>query len=108
MILDDQLSVSSSTRGHPKTESRLNGDKAWKPEDKGSNEDTWPWIQVSFEQLTNVAGIATQGQGDGMMNEWVTEYRVQTSVDGNDWDMIENSDGNEVSTNGSLDITLFG
>ena len=74
-IEDSQLSASDATGGHPYTEARLHGIKAWKSDEP----DTW--IQVHFGQTTNVAAIATQGRHDGSNDEWVTRYRVEYSED---------------------------
>ena len=95
-IEDNQLMASSQTGGHPVTEARLNGNKAWKSEDESKDET--PWIQVSFPRFTYVAGIATQGKADGGKNEWVTEYNVFAYNKDNDtWEVMINSDEDTVS-----------
>ena len=100
IIQDSQLSASSHAGYHDETKARLNGVRGWRPAYDEKN--PMPWIQVSFRQLTDVAGIATQGQGDGRMDEWVTVYRVNITTDNNTWDRITNSTGSHVSTNSFL------
>eukprot|EP01083_Nonionella_stella_P172370 591421_1 len=59
-------------------------------EDKrGQNAHAWcgksngDFITVDLLQSYTVTGIATQGRGDA--EQWVTEYRIETSENGFDW-----------------------
>ena len=105
MIRDSQLSASSSvSSSYPASEARLNGPRAWIFNSRGFKVDCDSsvaekntWIQVTFGQPMNVAGIATQGGGRDLSKEsWVTEYRVKYSTGASAWLMITDSDGNDV------------
>ena len=94
IIRDDQMSASSETGGHKPEDGRLNGGKAWRPE--GTVSDVGEWIQVMFDSLVNVTAIATQGRnsddGGGGDNDWVTQYKVRYSNDGQIWNYITDAD----------------
>ena len=46
----------------------------------GAN-DTHPWFQVDFGIVTTVTHVATQGRYN--TSQWVTQYKLQYSNDGN-------------------------
>nr|XP_040053507.1 macrophage mannose receptor 1 [Gasterosteus aculeatus aculeatus] len=78
-ITDAQLSASSSAGAYTPTEARLNGNSCWMP----SGNPTSSWIQVNLGQTRKVTGIVVQGcpQNDF----WLTEFKIQHSVDGTRW-----------------------
>ena len=45
-----------------------------------SNSD---WLQIDFAKIIQVCAIATQGDVNG--NEWVTDFKLSYSYDGNTW-----------------------
>ena len=59
---------------------RLNGYNGWGPATpKIQNE----YLQVDLGYPNVICAIATQGRS--MADEWVTEYRIMTSVNGKEW-----------------------
>ena len=87
-IGDDQLS--SSSHANCAKKARLNGNRGWRPDD----EDYTPWIQVKFNQPTEVTGIITQGAKYGSNFAWVTEYEITyLPTDGDHWAIISSADG---------------
>ena len=94
MIQDGQLSASSSVSStYSAKEARLNGPRAWRFQmEMDKQEEVNTWIQVTFGQPTNIAGIATQGGGHQFPKDsWVAEYKVKYSWDASTWVMITDS-----------------
>ena len=54
---------------------------AWCTKHKNRNQ----WFKVNFGRLMKITKIATQGRQDAA--QWVTYYRVSSSVDGIHWQM---------------------
>ena len=54
---------------------------AWCAKHKNRNQ----WFKVNFGRLMKITKIATQGRQDAA--QWVTYYRVSSSVDGIHWQM---------------------
>ena len=52
--------------------------------------DTQPWLQISLYRQTLITGIIVQGREDE--DQWVTSYKVQTSLDGNSWNYVPGID----------------
>ncbi|KAK3732650.1 hypothetical protein QZH41_010256, partial [Actinostola sp. cb2023] len=55
------------------------------------------WIQIDLGSVTNVTGVATQGNGQIAKQEWVTSYSLQSSFDGSnfeDYQGCKSFDGN--------------
>ena len=86
-IADNQL-TSSSTRGtfFAPSNARLNqisgttNAGAWSP----SSADTNQYVQVNLLSPQQLTGVITQGRPD-TVDEWVTQFRVQYSLDGVNW-----------------------
>ena len=53
--------------------------------------DPNPWIQVDFITKVYITAVITQGRGD--YDQWVTEYQVAYSSDGQDWQHVTNKNG---------------
>ena len=49
-------------------------------------QDLNQWIQVEFESSKWMNGIIIQGRSN--TNQWVTEYKVQYSIDGENWQYV--------------------
>ncbi|CAH1264634.1 EDIL3 [Branchiostoma lanceolatum] len=64
--------------------------------------DTNRWLQITHDQVYEVAGVVTQGAYN--MDSWVTSYKLAFSVDG-EWTMYTNStgDGEEMVFQGNSD-----
>ena len=41
------------------------------------------WLQIDFARIIQVCAVATQG--DVIGNEWVTDFKLSYSTDGNTW-----------------------
>jgi len=83
LIKNAQITASSEySSTNAATQARLNfkagGGKhgAWSARSNDGNQ----WIQVAFDSLTTLTGIATQGRNG--VNQWVTKYQLQYSGDG--------------------------
>ncbi|XP_038060404.1 lactadherin-like isoform X2 [Patiria miniata] len=79
-------SMWSNRADHGPTRARLNLQagmaSAW-CNDEASDPD--PWIQVDMGSNVIITGVITQGRGDGNWPQWVTEFKVAYSDDGQDW-----------------------
>ena len=101
IIRNEQMSASTQRGGHRAEYGRLYGDKAWRPAGNGV---TGEWIQVMFTSLVKVTYISTQGRSpqDGMQanrNQYVTQYKVLYSNDGQSWMYIKNAENDEDRVN---------
>ena len=54
---------------------------AWCP----MNDTLFEWLQVDLGHLHVVGGVATQGHNSSSVSEWVTNYQVWYSIDGEKW-----------------------
>ena len=92
-IADDQITASSqwleSSKYHGPDNARLN-----RPAQSGSIGawcTGWPdlhqWIQVDLMLPTWVTGVMIQGRQDHP--QWVTEYKVEYSSDGQNWTYVQ-------------------
>lgn len=106
-ILDEQVAASSYIQGHHPYQGRLNnafkqvnGSAFW-----GSwcaqNEDASQYIQVDLKELRNISGVATQGSVS--MGTWVTEYMLNYSSDGLQWETYSNETGIAMTLRGNWD-----
>ena len=57
----------------------LDSAQAWTARVNNANQ----WMQIDLGNLTNVTGVVTQGRANS--NQWVTNYRVSTSTNGEKW-----------------------
>ena len=94
-IIDDRLQSSSDlSNGANKQQWRLN--QMSQPNILGGwvalESDKEPWLQISLYRQTSITGVILQGREDE--DQWVTSYRVQTSLDGTSWDYVPGSDVN--------------
>ena len=62
---------------------RLYGDRGGMDGGPLEADMTHDWLQVDLGKTFQVCGVATQGDRDG--NEWVTDFKVSHSSDGNTW-----------------------
>ena len=92
-ITDSQITASSEWRSnHGAIYARLN-----RPAQSGTSggwsvrtNDINQWIQVEFESSTWMNGVIIQGRSDS--NQWVTQYKVQYSTDGENWQYVMTTD----------------
>ncbi len=61
----------------------------------GAN-DVNQWIQVDFSTESEISGIIIQGK-ELAAEQWVTQYKVQYSDDGSNWNPVLSADQTEVS-----------
>ena len=54
--------------------------------------DEQPWLQISLYRQTPITGVIVQGRED--QDQWVTSYKVQTSLDGSSWIYVPGIDIN--------------
>ncbi|XP_078346829.1 lactadherin-like [Oculina patagonica] len=96
-IPDDHMTASSQYGdGFQAAYGRLNGDRGdgWCAKEASRNDD---WLQVDLGTTFRVCGVATQGDRNG--NEWVTDFRLSYSSDGNVWTPYKGSNGLEMEFN---------
>jgi hypothetical protein len=55
---------------------KLDSTTGWIP----ATQDTLQWMDMDLQYVGLVAGVVTQGRGDGT-NSWVTKFRVSASID---------------------------
>ncbi|XP_067932055.1 lactadherin-like [Watersipora subatra] len=91
-IQDWQVTASSSypnewDRGCHISNARpyLENGKGWCARLKSQSE----WIQIDLGVQSTVTGVITQGRGDGM--EWVSQYLISYSPDGQMWNYVTDS-----------------
>ena len=96
-IPDDQMKASSEYDDtHRAANARLD------LVNKGSRRGGWSalyndkdqWIQVALGKLQSVSGIILQGREDE--DQWVTEYQVEYSTDGNTWQYVHDDKGQDM------------
>ena len=84
----------------PPAYGRLYGDRGdgWCAEEPNSPDD---WLQVDLGKQVNVCAVATQGDrssdGNGGVHEWVTDFKLSYSSDGNTWTTYKYGNGTEVN-----------
>ena len=93
-IPDNQLTASTQYgSGYQAAYGRLNGDRGdgWCAKEASRTDD---WLQVDLGKTVQVCGVATQGDRNG--NEWVTDFKLSYSSDGNTWTTYTDGNGAEV------------
>jgi len=72
---------------------RLHGERGdgWCSKTANGDED---WLQVDLGKTTEVCAVATQGDING--NEWITDFKLSYSSDGNKWTTYKDKNGAEV------------
>ena len=96
-ILDSQITASSEFfdgNYHGANNARLNRPAfhtrgGWVAETNDLNQ----WIQVDLIIPTWVTGVMIQGRED--FDQWVTEYKVEYSSDGQNWVYVQSIDDQE-------------
>ncbi|XP_033761396.1 mucin-5AC-like [Pecten maximus] len=77
VVSDNQLSASSSKdKDHSPSMGRIFSQTSWMP----STTDSTPWIQVDFKKPKLLSGVITMG--GHLIQQWVKDYKVATSLDG--------------------------
>ena len=79
--------------GYQAAYGRLNGNRGdgWCAEKANRNDD---WLQVDLGTTFQVCAVATQGDRNG--NEWVTDFKMSYSSDGNVWTPYKDANGMEM------------
>jgi len=65
------------------TQGMLNSPRAWLASTSRTGFETGEWMQIDLEKVQDVAGLVTQGRGDG--GWWVKGYSVRVSDDDDTW-----------------------
>lgn len=61
----------------------LNARRAWLARTSTTGFDKGEWMQIDLSRVQDIAGLVTQGRGDG--GWWVKGYAVRVSDDGDSW-----------------------
>ena len=84
-----RIRVSSSYGNHAVgigwNRGKLDSSTGWHP----ATADTNQWMDMNMAHVSMVAGIVTQGRGDGV-DQWTTAYRVSVSMDGVTYTAVQN------------------
>ena len=100
-VLDVPVAQRSFSDSHHESglqNSKLDYTKGW----AAANPVTGGWIQMDLGQNTVISGVITKGRNDAP--QWVTQIKVETSVDDTIWDLVladvpANSDATTQVTN---------
>ncbi|KAL9980070.1 hypothetical protein ACROYT_G008611 [Oculina patagonica] len=93
-IPDNHMTASSQYGdGYQPAYGRLIGDRGdgWCAKESARDDD---WLQVDLGTTFQVCAIASQGDRNG--NEWVTDFKLSYSSDGNVWTPYKDANGVEV------------
>ncbi|XP_019637285.1 PREDICTED: lactadherin-like [Branchiostoma belcheri] len=102
-IPDDSITASSWYTlgvGYEPYRGRLNGVAGAGVWSVGTN-TIGEWLQVDLGEMKTVTGTIIQGRYD--LDQWVTSYKLQHSVDGLSWITYASSDGSEKVFQGNTD-----
>ena len=94
VIPDSQLTASSYFDVHFQAAyGRLNGNRGdgWCASEPSGTDD---WLQVDLGTTFQVCAVATQGDVDG--DEWITDFKLSYSSDGNNWTTYKDSNNMEM------------
>ncbi|XP_078364867.1 lactadherin-like isoform X2 [Oculina patagonica] len=93
-IPDQHMTASSQYGdGYQPAYGRLNGDRGdgWCAKESARDDD---WLQVDLGTTFQVCAVASQGDRNG--NEWVTDFKLSYSSDGNVWTPYKDGNGVEM------------
>ncbi|XP_026674787.1 neurexin-4 isoform X1 [Ceratina calcarata] len=91
------LTATSSLSNRGPKNAKLNGDSTWSPELSSYDQH----LTVELGERREIRSIATRGRAH--TNEYVTEYIVQYSDDGQAWASYESQDGVDEMFKGNID-----
>ncbi|XP_048583976.1 uncharacterized protein LOC5501433 isoform X1 [Nematostella vectensis] len=92
-----------TTSGNKPYRARLTSSQAWAPT---SETDPNDYLQVDLGSLYVICGLGTKGNRQTSKNEWTTEYKINTSLDGATWVSYKDS-GAEKLFRGNSDSTTL-
>ena len=75
-------SWNNDVSGYSHGRGRLHSPQAW-----SAKVGIGDWMQMELPQTRAVSGVKTQGRHD--YSQWVTQFKVMTSVDNKKWDWVE-------------------
>ena len=99
IIPDNQMTASSYTTTSYGSYKAYNGrlhdtrGDGWCSAVPDSNSD---WLQIDFAKIIQVCAVATQGDVNG--NEWVIDFKLSYSSDGNTWMTYKDANGTDQVT----------
>ena len=89
---DSQITASSQQwEGYYPINGKLNSSTCWCP--SNSDKDNHPWIQVNLKNEKYMTSVTIQGRKDGSDPQFVTKFRILYSIDGNNFEHLEQFDG---------------
>ncbi|CAD5122242.1 DgyrCDS10690 [Dimorphilus gyrociliatus] len=95
VVADDDIYVSSSRRGHSKTEVRPDG-KSWIPKRK----DRQPAIAIDFGSIVDITSMKMSGDGS---NRWISKFNLFVSINGDEFQhLLKDKAGNSDGTSSKL------
>ncbi|KAK0157552.1 hypothetical protein PV328_011281 [Microctonus aethiopoides] len=96
LLYKAHLSATSSMKDREPNDARLYGESAWTPHDNSYNQH----LTVDLGDRCEIRSIATRGRAN--TREFVTEYIVEYSDDGQAWTSYESQDGVEEMFKGNV------
>ena len=106
-IIDDRLQSSSDqSNGAAKQQWRLK--QVSNPGVPGGwvalDSDNHTWLQINLYRQTPITGVIVQGRED--VDQWVSSYKVQTSLDGAAWNYVPGIDINGRASEEEVNIII--
>ncbi|XP_069106349.1 inactive carboxypeptidase-like protein X2 isoform X2 [Argopecten irradians] len=84
-VPDYKLTASSTARDCPTRLGRLTSSRSWCPNGQGEGH----YLQVEFQNVSRLTAVQTRGRAD--LDQWVSLYSVNTSMDGISWSAVLNT-----------------
>lgn len=95
LMLDEQVSVSSSFSNNTSSNLRLSSPGIWRPQLDNPDQ----YVQFDFLEPRNITGVETKGK-NGI---WTTAYRVYYTGDGKNWNPVMDEVGTVKEFLGNVD-----
>jgi len=77
---------SNDRSGYGHGRGRLNSPQAWSV---ASGTGKGEWMQIDLQEKLAISGVVTQGRAQWWYSQWVTQFKVMTSVDDKTWEWVE-------------------
>lgn len=90
-ISDSQITASTEEHSNPATGVRLDTGNAW----EASHTDGFPWLQVDFQEVVNIAIVKTQGMSTS--EKFVRTFSVSFGDDGENFEEYQDAGRKKVN-----------
>ena len=100
---DNTFSALSSSSTNVASKGRLNTVGAWSPNTDNNAND---YLQIDLQYEFVICAVATQGKSNA--DEWTTKYKLQLSLNNNDWVTYQENSVDKVGLNTPISINVVG